>query len=79
MYSETIFLLSVSLSIGDAAAIFDASENIQLERLIFIESERSFGRKSAASFTCFGGILSATVAFLVLIFLEVLFVMVLQS
>ena len=37
---ETIFLLSVPLLIGDTGAIFAASENILLARLIFIESKK---------------------------------------
>ena len=64
-------MLSVLLLVGDTVAIFASSGNISLARLIFIESERGFGRKSAANFTSFGGILYAPVTFLVTMFLEV--------
>ena len=64
-------MLFVPLLIGDTGAIFAALGNISLARLVFIESERGFERKLASNFTSFGGILSAPLAFLVSMILEV--------
>ena len=65
---EILFLLSVTLSTGETAAILAASGKIPMVKLSLIVFVRGSDKIFAESFTSFGGILSTPVAFLYQIF-----------
>ena len=65
---ETLFLLSICLSIGERDAIFALSEKTPLEILLFIASANGWGSTSADILTSLGRVLSVSVAFLTFIF-----------
>ena len=68
--SETLFLSSDCLPIGETDAIFEMSGKTPLEILLFRASANSWERTSADILTSLGGILSVSVAFMTFIFLR---------